>query len=842
MLGETWRRIGFLVRRRAWERDLEEEMRFHLDRKVAAGMEANAARRQFGNTAWLHEESRAMWGWSWLERLSQDLKYAARTLRRNRGFAAVALLTLALGIGADTSIYTVVRAVLLAPLPYRQPERLVMLQGRPVLRMSVADLDDIRAQSSTLTDVAIIGFTSADLMARGEPEYVVGKRVTPNLFPLIGAAPLAGRTFAPGESGVVVLSYRLWQRHFGGDLGAIGQTVALGDKAATIVGVMPAGFRSPMGEVDYWVPLERGRATANRLVRMYGAVARLRRGVTVEQARLELKNIGARLARAYPASNARAGFDAIGLTDSVVGGVRSALWVLFAAVGVVLLVAGANVANLLLSRGAARRQEIAVRAALGAGRARLVRLLLAESLLLAGVGGAIGILLARWGLRALAPLYPPSLPRASEIALNTPVLTFALLLSLATAAFIGVLPSLRVSRASLGLRARDARTGRLRAALTVAQIALAMVLLTCAGLLLRSFLARTRVAGFNPDRVLTVDLSPNGTDAGLIDDLLARLRTVPGVQAAAAANSFPYVKMMSAPVEAVGAPAPAAPLQPTIEIVTPQFFRVLDIPIRQGRPIAATDGASSPGVAVVSLAMARSAFGEANPIGRVLRFGSRLPYSKHELTVIGVADDVPMFGADPEPTVYFAATQMRDFAFFTIAVRTAGRAADAAASVRDVIRAGAPHVAIVRIETMRAGMASLVSSERFYTLLVGIFASFALALAAIGVYGVVSFAVNLRTHEIGVRMALGATAGDVLGAVLREGAALAVAGTALGAAGSFGAARLLVHASLLFRVKPGDPLTLACVPAVLFAAALAASAAPARRAAKVDPATALHWE
>lgn len=836
-MGETWRRLGFLVRRRAWERDLEEEMRFHLDCQAAAGMEANAARRQFGNTAWLQEESRAMWGWNWLERMGQDLKYAARTLHRNRGFTAVALLTLALGIGADTTIYTVVRAVLLAPLPYRQPERLVMLVGRPVLRVSVPDLDDVRAQSSTLADVAIIGFTSADLMARGEPEYVMGKRVTPNLFRLLGAAPLAGRTFAPGESGVVVLSYRLWQRHFAGSRGAIGQTVALGDKAATIVGVMPAGFRSPMGEADYWIPLERGRFTADRQARMYGAIARLKPGAGMEQARQELQNISARLARAYPASNARSGVDAIGLADSVVGGVRSALWVLFAAVGVVLLVACANVANLLLSRGAARRQELAVRAALGAGRARLVRLLLAESLLLAFLGGALGTLLARWSLRALAPLYPPSLPRASEIAVNAPVLGFALVLSFATAALIGVLPALRVSRVNPRLRTRDARTGRVRAALSIAQIALAMVLLTCAGLLLRGFLARTRVAGFNPDRVLVAELSPGATiPSSRMEELLARLRTVPGITAAAAATSFSYVKSMSAPVEAVAAPGGAAPLQPLLEIVTPQYFQVLGIHIRRGRPITATDGASSAEVTVISQALARSAFGELDPLGRVLRF------TKRDFTVIGVAADVAASGDDADPMVYFPAAQMADFEPNTIAVRTTGPPADAAASVRAVIRAGEPRIAIVSIETMRDDMAGLVSAERFYTLLLGIFASLALALAAIGVYGVVSFGVSLRTHEIGVRMALGATAGAVLRAVLREGAALALAGAALGAAGSMGAARLLLHTSLLFRVKPEDPLTLACVPVVLFAAALAACAAPARRAASVDPAAALRWE
>jgi putative ABC transport system permease protein len=495
------------------------------------------------------------------------------------------------------------------------------------------------------------------------------------------------------------------------------------------------------------------------------------------------------------------------------------------------------VANLLLSRGAQRKHELAVRAALGAGRARLVRLLLAESLMLAAGGGLLGILLARWSLRALATLYPPELPRVAEIAMNAPVLLFTLLVSLAAAGVAGLLPALRVSRADLGLRPRASRTGKLRAALTIAQVALAMVLLTCAGLLVRSFLIRTHVSGFNPDRVVVAELSfSSRLSPGRLDEILARLRTLPGVTAATAATSFSYSRMMTLPVEAVGQPAAGAPLQPSLQAVTPQYFQVLDLPVLQGRALVETDRASSPLVAVISANMAERAFGDVPPLGRKIRF------FRQEWTVVGVAADVPKFGADPDPVVYVPAAQEPDLEARTLGVRTAGPPQNAFPAVRSIIRAMEPRLPILHLQTMREDMAEMVASQRFYTLLLGVFAAFALGLAVMGVYGVVSFMVSLRTHEIGVRMALGASSVHVLRSVLREGAVLALAGIVLGTAASIAAARLLLSTTLLYKVKPSDPLTFAVVPAVLLLAALAASGLPARRAARVDPVVALKWE
>jgi predicted permease len=833
-LAEMWRRLQFLAQRRGFERDLEEEMQFHLDRKAEA-MDLSAARRQFGNVTWLREESREMWGWGGLERLAQDVKYAARTLRKNRGFTLVALLTLAMGIGANTAIYTVVRAVLLAPLPYHEPERLVTLTGVKAYRMSMPDLEDLSAQCPSLEGVAVVGYTVSDTIAQGEPEYLIGKKVSSNLFSLLGVSPAIGRTFEPNESGVIVISDRLWQRRFGGNRAAIGQSIALGPDSRTIIGVMPARFQD--GATEYWIPLRRDRNSTNREARMFSSIGRLKRGATLGQARTEVKSVMARLQQAYPATNAHADANITALTDSIVGRVRSILWVLFGAVSVVLLVACANVANLVLSRGAQRKQEMAVRTALGAGRGRLMRLLLTESLLLAVLGGVLGVLLARWGLWAITPLYPPELPRVPEIQLSPAVLWFTLLTSLATAVLTGLLPALRVSRTSLGLRRRDTRTGRLRKMLTVAQVAMAMVLLTCAGLLLRSFLIRTHIAGFNPDPVLVAELSSAAQlPPGRLEEILARLRTAPGITAAAAATSFSYARMMGMPIEVVGQAVAGTRIKPVFEVVTPEYFQVLNIPLRRGRGFAGSDVASSTAAAVISVAMAQRAFGDVEPIGKHLRVGKR------DFAIVGVVGDVPMFGADPEPMLYLPETQMAGFEPRNIAVRTAGRPEKAIATVRGVIRAMEPRVPILRLESMHDDMAGMMAEERFYTLLLGIFASLALGLAALGVYGVVSFAVSLRTHEIGVRMALGASAGAVLRSVLREGAAMAVVGTVIGAAGSVAAARLLLSTSLLFRVKPGDPMTMACVPVVLMVSALAASCVPARRAARVDPSVALRWE
>jgi len=475
---------------------------------------------------------------------------------------------------------------------------------------------------------------------------------------------------------------------------------------------------------------------------------------------------------------------------------------------------------------------MAVRAALGASRQRLVRLLLTESLVLAVLGAALGVLLAVWGVRALVPLYPAGLPRAAEIRLSAPVLAFTMLLSLGAAVLVGLAPALRTSR----VQPRGRRAGRLRAALVVAQVAIAMVLLTGAGLLVKSFLLRTRVSGFNPANVLTVELPDLPQDH--VAAILERIRALPGVTAAGATTSFSYVQMMGIGVEVAGRPESGEKQFWAFEVVTPEYFHTFNLPLRMGRAIDQRDSAAAPFAAVVSEGMARQLFPGEDPLGKQIRAGTNSAWR----TIVGVVGDVS-YGADsPRQGLLYLPYLQFDYSPDTIAVRTAAAPQDLAPAVRSAIRAMEPRAPIIRMETMNDDLAGIVASPRFYTLMLGMFAATALALAALGVYGVVSFWVSLRTHEIGIRMALGATDRDVFRGVMRQGAAIAACGAAIGLAASLGATRLLLTTNLLFHVKPADPVTFASVPAVLLAAALAACWVPARRATKVDPAEALRYE
>jgi putative ABC transport system permease protein len=850
-LSEFWRRLAFLFHRKQFDSDLEEEMRYHLERK-AADLDAFAARRQFGNATFLREESRDAWGWGWLERAWQDVRFAHRMLRKNAAVTALALMTLAIGIGANTLIFTVVHAVLLSPLPYKEPQRLVRLLGQKshwVNYMSGPDVADIRAQSTAFEDIAMVSYTGADLTEGGEPEHLQGSQVSANAFSVLGVSPIAGRGLntaddEPNAPPVVVLSYALWQRRFGGERSVIGKPVVLGKETRTVVGVMPSWFRFPDPETQLWVPVPAERMGLARGKHLFSVFARLKPGATVEQARAEVKTIADRLARAYPDSNTGWSADAQSLTENIVGGVRSALSMLLGAVGLVLLVACANVANLSLSRGFARRQEMAVRAALGAGRGRLARLLFVENLVLALCGGGLGVLLAVWGLHALAPLYPPRLPRTAEIRIDAAVLAFTMLVSLATAILVGLLPALRLSRTDLnaalkaGVRSRGARTGRTRAVLVVAQVALAMVLVTCAGLLIKSFLLRTRISGFSPDNVLIAQLPT--LPSGRVDAIVDRVRTLPGVTGAAATTSFSYVQMMTVQVEIAGRPGIDSPIGPMFEVVTADYFRTLGVPLRKGRGIEERDIASAPPVAVINETMAHQYFPGADAIGKQIRLDPKSNW----LTIVGVIADVGRFNADVQQkgALYVPHAQFADFDPTAIAIRTAGSPKATAPSVRAIIHEVAPKSPIAKMQTMRDDLFGMVATEWFYTLILGLFGAMALSLAALGVYGAVSVAVSLRTHEIGVRMALGAARGDVRAAVMREGLMLAAAGAAIGAGASWMATRLLLSTGLLFQVTPRDPLTFALVPAVLLAAAMAACWGPARRATRVDPVIALRYE
>jgi putative ABC transport system permease protein len=850
-LTEFARRLKFLLRRDQFDSDLEEEMRFHLEQKAAETGPLDA-RRRFGNAALLRDRSRDAWGWGPLERAWQDARFAFRMLRKNGAFTALALATLAIGIGANTLIFSVVHAVILSPLPYRQPERLVRILGKKphwTNTMSGPDMADIRAQSTVFEDIAMYGIHGADFTG-GEPEHLLGSMVSTNLFKFLGVTPVAGRAFQEDDGKAdappaVVLSYPFWQRRFGGQWSVIGKTVTMSGGARTVIGVMPSWFRFPNPDSQYWIPLDAQRLSLPRSAHPFGVLARLKPAATVLQARTEVKTIADRLAVAYPESNSGWTADAQALSEVMVGGgIRSALRILLAAVGMVLLVACANVANLSLSRGVERRQEMAVRAALGCGRGRLARLLFVENLLLALGGGGLGVALAVWGLHALAPLYPPDLPRTSEIRIDTVVLAFTMLISLGTAILVGLLPALRLSRTDLnaalkaGMRSRGLRTGGTRATLVIAQVALAMVLVTSAGLLIRSFLLRTRVTGFHPDNVLIVKMpSTMGDRTNIAVD---RLRALPGVISVAATTSFSYVQMMSVQVEVEGRPALAPAEGPMFEVVSADYFRTLGMQLRAGRAIDSHDTAGSLPVAVINQTMAHRYFPNQDPVGKHLRTGPKTAWR----TIVGVTADVARYNTDASQknALYLPYSQMADFDPGAIAVRTAGSAKALAPMVRSVIREVAPQTPIQKMETMSDDLFELVATEWFYTLILGLFGAMALALAALGVYGAVSVAVSLRTHEIGVRMALGAARSDVRAAVMREGLLLAATGAAIGAGASWMATRLLISTGLLFHVEPRDPLTFAIVPAVLLAAAAVACWGPARRATRVDPVIALRYE
>ena len=857
---EWLRRLATLFRRGALDRDLDEEMRIHLDMQTeenrAGGMDAEearyAARRQFGNPTLLKESGREAWGWVFLDRLAQDVRYAVRTLRKSPGFTVVALLTLAAGIGANTVIFSVVRGVLLAPLPYTEPGRLAMLYAAKGERgdrimMSAPDATDLRSRTTAFTDVAIAGYTSADFVSSGEPERLTGSRVSGNLFAVLGVAPFLGRSLEQGDDlpnapPVVVLSHALWHRRFGADAAVIGRSIPLGKQVRTIVGVMPPGFYFPTEKTEFWIPLGADEVRYVRGDRMFRVVGRLKPGAAIGQARTEAKGVATVLESAWPQSNRGWSVEVAPLIDAVVGDVREALLILLGAVGMVLLIACANVANLLLARGAARRREIAVRAALGAGRRRLARLLLVESLLLALAGGAVGVTFASWGLGALLPLYPPGLPRVAEIRLNAPVLAFTFVLSVVTGLLFGLLPALRLSRADLnsalrsGARSGGLQGGHSRRALVVAQVSLATVLLICAGLLVKSFLLRTRVAGFDPSNVLMVNLPD--LPAARVAAIVETVRALPGVSAAGAGNSIPNAPAMSTEIEIQGKQKSDTRLDAIFDIVTADYFRVLRMPIRRGRVIEERDAASAPAVAVINEALARRYFPGEDPLGRQLRW---VRISASWITIVGVVGDSTPFGADREtrPAMYLSFRQ-HSMQPGMLLVRTAVAPHAVAPAIRSVIRSLEPGKPMIAMQTVEEDLSRRAASPRFYMLLLGAFALLALALAVLGVYGVISFVVSARTHEIGVRMALGASGGDVLASVLREGMTLALLGTAIGVAAALGATRLLV--SLLFRVKPADPLTFACVGAALLAAAAAACWAPARRATRVDPMEALRYE
>lgn len=812
-----------------------------------------------------------------METLFKDIRYGVRSLLKRPGFTAIVVITLALGIGANTAIFSVVNGVLLHPQPYNEPQQLVMVWATRSLNQEFpvmsADFVDLRNQNHVFEQVAAFHSQPLDLTGSGEPENLGGIRASTNLFSLLGIQALQGRTFLteedkPGNNHVAILSYGLWQRRFGSNQKLIGQTIALNGEPYVVVGVMPPDFQFPRkadlpaedrfpGEVEIYTPLaltaeqenDRGRTSLT-------VIARLKPQVSIGQAGAEIAGIAAQLRQQYPNTNKDKDMRLVPFQQQVVSRVRLPLLVLLGAVGFVLLIACTNVANLLLVRAAAQRKEIAIRAALGAGRWRVVRQLLTESLLLAMIGGAFALLVAFWSVQLLRTIMPDNVPRTDEIRIDGLVFAFTLLVSLVTGILLGLLPAIQAAKLNLsdvlkegGRRSAAIGHNRSRSVLVVAEVAMALVLLTGAGLMLRSFMRLIRVdLGINPRNVLTADIRLPSRRYGptqepiFFEQLLSRLRALPGVQAAGAIFPLP----LSETEDSIGFRIEGQPaafgewLTAGPRCVGTDYFKTLNIQLQKGRVFAESDGGNSPPVLVINEAMAHEYWPNQDPIGR------RIALNSHDgqLTwreIVGVISDVRHMGLDrgARPEIYFPVSQF-PFPFMTVVVRTNGDPLKFVAAVRKQVQAIDKDQPISNIHTMEELLGRSVSQRRFNLLLLATFAGLALLLASIGIYGVMSFLVTQRSHEIGIRMALGAQMSDVLRLVVRDGMTLTLIGIAVGLAGSFALTRLMK--SLLFEVTPNDAATLVAVSGLLIFTALLACYLPARRATKVDPLVALRYE
>jgi putative ABC transport system permease protein len=810
-----------------------------------------------------------------MQTLIQDLRYSARALLKNPGFSLIATLTLALGIGANTAIFSVVNAVLLRPLPYRDAGRIVAIQELDPqgnrIQVTSANFLDWRAQNTVFAQLAAIRLRQSNLANDGQAERIETAITSANFFELFGVRPQAGRLFAPadeqaGHAPVVVLGHRLWQRRFGGEANAVGQQLILDGKSYTVIGVAPAGFQYP-DKTELWFPPlrlapeinETFDVTQTRGLGYLSAVARLKPAVSLEQAKAEMETITARLRKQYPETNNNRFNRVVPLQTILVGETSRSLWLLFGAVGCVLLIACANVANLLLARATTRRRELAVRAALGATRGRMLRQMLTESLSLALTGGLLGLLLAWWGLDALTRLLPANFPRLAEIALDLPALGFALLASLATAIIFGLAPAWQCAQIGLHEVLKESARGsvgsgrnRLRGALVTAEVALSLSLLVGAGLLFRSFLRLQAVdAGFDAGAVLTMRLAPSGTNfredpqyIGFYQKVSEKIAAIAGVEAVGAINTLPLSKGPTFDFRIEGQPERPVDQWPGANYrnVTPDYFRAMKIPIMQGRAFTERDNGSAPLVAIINRATAARDFAGQNPVGKRINFGGRDRSGQpiwHE--IVGVAANVrnKELQEETDPEIYTAAWQDA-FAGMTFVIRASVEPASLATAVRQAAREVDPAQPVSDLRTMESVVVEAVTQPRFNLALLGLFGGLALLLSAAGVYGVTSYAVAQRAQEIGIRKALGAQNGDVLRLVIRQAMAAVLPGVVIGLVMALAATRVMN--SLLYGVSATDPLTFVAIALSLTLVALLACWIPARRATKVDPMVALRTE
>ena len=878
-----------LFSRRRFRSELSEEIRAHLDEMteelVASGLPPDearaAARRQFGNLSLIEEDSRRVWRWPRIEDFLIDVRYGLRMLLKNPGFTVVAVLTLALGIGANTAIFSAIEAVLLRPLPFPASEQLVRVvsvrsRDNAPDNVSYPDFADWRTRSHSFSQMAAYHTDSFTLTGQGEALHIQGAVVSAELFSVLDVKPYLGRAFLPQEdqpgtvSGefVVILSHALWREHFRADPNIIGRTVNLDDRSFTVVGVMPAGFQFPIQNeaIEFWTTVAvdflalpgQPSMAAQRGAHYFDVIARLNPSVSAPQAQADLSTIVAGLNEQYP-ENAPRTVQVVPELDQLVGHVRPALLILLGAVGCVLLIACGNVGNLLLSRGASREKEMAVRRALGAGRWRLIRQLLTESVMLALAGGALGIALARWGVPPLIAAVPEDVPRTAGIHVDGRVLLFTGIVSLLTGIVFGLGPALQNSRFGFGESLKEgarsvtegARRVRLRNALVVADVALAAVLLVGAGLLLKSLLRLEAVdLGYKPQGVLTfkIDLPfaryPVKDQAVFFERALARLNQLPGVRSVSAVLPLPLDGDEIDTLFAVDGQPTSHADEPRTNYswVEPGYFQTVGIPLRQGRDFSVRDSLESTPVVIINETLARLYFPGRDPLGKRIQPGVGNGYPSPPMRqIVGVVRDIRQNGltVQPGPQVYVPRAQS-PLGSMIVVLNTKVAPSSVAEIARQEVASVDKDVPIYAVRTFDHYFSKSVGEPHFLSTLLAIFAALALVLATIGLYGVISYSTAQRTHEIGVRMALGARRHDVLVLVLRQGLRLALIGVAIGILGSLGVTRLL--SSLLYGVHPSDLSTFALVSLGLMFVALLACYIPARRATRVDPMVALRYE
>jgi predicted permease len=850
--------------RERFRTEIADELQEHIEQltrdNIAEGMKPDAARRaamlRFGNAGAISDRCQQERQVFRFEELVSDMRFGLRLLKRSPGFAAVAIITLALGIGANTAIFSLVHGVLLQQLPYKNPDRLMMARG-----FSIPDYEDFRQSTHSFDQTGIWASNLYTLIRNGSAEQVPGITATPELMRML-SEPVLGRSIRPDEDNepLALISYEFWQSHFGGSREVLGQTLNLNGSVHTIVGVMPRGFHFPSEQYKFWVTFGPAMNTVrdqlqNRSLRIFGTVGHMRPGVTRAQVLSEAEAFSQRQAADHPDTNRDMRFQFRSALDSAVGPVRPALLILLGTVGFVLLIACANVANLLLARTSARRRELAVRVALGARRGRVVRQLLVESVLLSVIGGVLGLLLAWGGLRWLQTWQAAAIPRLDTVELNWMVLLFTLGLSTLTGLLFGIIPALHAANTDLhetlkegGRSVAGDSGGKMRPVLVVVEVALAMIVSIGAGLLVKSFVGLLHVdPGFSSERLLTgmaglVDVKPERR-AQVVASMIEHIERVPGVEMAGAGTGLPpETAQRVAKYEIAGMPKPAQPQYAYFLAVTPNYLPALRTRLLAGRQFGPQDSADAPKVVIVSQKLARDRFGDRSPIGEQLQIMTK-NQSEDGRTIVGVVADVRYNGLDDAdtPTVYTPYPQNPQLlGGIYLMVRTSGDTATVVEGVRDAALAASPGLYVVNIKPMSQIVSDTVSAPRLNTSLLAMFAALAVVLSATGIYGLIGYSVTQRLHEIGIRMALGARTRDVILLVMRQGLVVVAVGVVVGIAGGIASSRVL--RTMLFEVQPTDARTFVLVGIGLVSVALLASYVPVRRATKVDPMEALRYE